>query len=157
MSVSTTIDSTLGVVSVIDPSSDTTPGTVTITGLLAPVTALTAGSTLTATQAGVITLSGSAIQTLVMPLASSCVGAMFTVRTLSNHAHVLTGSQEAAGTKVFSLLASGSSAVNGSALTFALGGVAGAAIGGGPSVALLSDGKNFLVLGSSGSVALSGT
>jgi hypothetical protein len=82
---------------------------------------------------------------------------MFVVRSLSNYAHVLTGSQEANGTKVFSLLASGSSAVNGSALTFALGGAAGAAIGGGPSVALVSDGKNFLVLGSSGSVALSGT
>lgn len=157
MSVSTTINSTLGVVSVIDPSSDTTPGTVTIAGLMAPVTALTEGSTLTPTQAGVVTITGSAIQTIVMPLASSCAGAVFTVRSLSNHAHALTGSQESGGTKVFALLASGSLPGAGSKLALTVNGSAGDATGGGPSVSLLSDGKNFLVLGASGSVALSGT
>ena len=167
MAVSTTIDTTQGVVSTVVQSAGSltlTADTVTLAGssvtlgaVKQQVTALTAGATLSLQQAGVVTITGSAIQTLVMPTAASCPGSMFVVRSLSNHPHVLTGSQEAAGTKVFSLLASGSSAVNGSALTFALGGAVGAAIGGGTSVALVSDGKNFLVLGSSGSVALSGT
>jgi hypothetical protein len=144
MSVSTTIDSTLGVVSVIDPSSDTTPGTVTITGLLAPVTVLATGSTLTPTQAGVITLDGGAASLLVMPLATDCAGAMFTVRSVSAFAHILTGSQETNGFLVFT---DGTS--QGSRAT--LRPVAGS------SVALLSNGKNFLVLGNSGSVTLAGT
>ena len=101
MSVSTTIDSTLGVVSVIDPSTDTTPGTVTITGLLAPLTVLATGSTLTPTQAGVVTVDGGAASLVVMPLATDCPGAMFTVRSVSAFAHILTGSQEANGTLVF--------------------------------------------------------
>jgi hypothetical protein len=154
MGVSTTINTTLGVVSSTDSAA---AGSVTIAGAKTQVTALTSAATLDLTQAGVITVSGSSALTFVMPTAASCPGSMFVVRSLSNYAHVLTGSQETNGTKVFTLLASGSSAVNGSALTLALGGVAGAATGGGPSVALLSDGKNFLVLGSSGSVALSGT
>ncbi len=144
MSVSTTINSTLGVFSVIDPSTDTTPGTVTITGLLAPVSVLATGSTLTPTQAGVVTLDGGATSLLVMPLASSCPGAMFTVRSVSAFAHILTGSQEAAGTKVFT---NGTS--NGSRATLT------AVVG--SSATLLSDGKNFLVLGNSGSVTLAGT
>ena len=144
MSVSTTIDSTLGVVSVIDPSTDTTPGTVTITGLLAPVSVLATGSTLTPTQAGVITLDGGAASLLVMPLASSCAGAMFTVRSVSAFAHILTGSQEVNGTKVFT---DGTS--QGSRATLA------AVVG--SSAALLSNGKNFLILGNSGSVTLAGT
>ena len=144
MSVSTTIDSTLGVVSVIDPSTDTTPGTVTITGLLAPVSVLLTGSTLTPTQAGVVTLSGSTISLLVMPLASDCAGALFTVRSVSAFAHILTGSQEVNGTKVFT---DGTS--QGSRATLA------AVVG--SSAALLSNGKNFLILGNSGSVTLAGT
>ena len=143
MSVSTTIDSTLGVVSVIDPSTDTTPGTVTITGLLAPVSVLLTGSTLTPTQAGVVTLSGSTISLLVMPLASDCAGAMFTVRSESAFAHILTGSQETNGTKVFT---DGTS--QGSRATLA------AVVG--SSAAFLSNGKNFLILGNSGSVTLAG-
>jgi hypothetical protein len=153
MTVSTTIDTVLGVVS----TDVAGAGSVTLAGVKTQITPLTTASTLSLQQAGVVTVSGSAVLTFVMPTAASCPGSMFVVRSLSNHAHVLTGSQESNGTKVFSLLASGSSAVNGSALTLALGGTAGAATGGGPSVALLSDGKNFLVIGSSGSVALSGT
>lgn len=143
MSVSTTIDSTLGVVSVIDPSTDTTPGTVTISGLLAPVTVLATGSTLTPTQAGVVTIDGGAASLVVMPLATDCQGAMFTVRSVSAFAHILTGSQEANGTLVFT---DGTS--HGSRATLA------AVVG--SSAALLSDGKSFLVLGNSGSVTIAG-
>ena len=144
MSVSTTIDSTLGVVSVIDPSSDTTPGTVTITGLLAPVSVLATGSTLTPTQAGVVTIDGGAASLVVMPLASDCPGSVFTVRSVSAFAHILTGSQEANGFLVFT---DGTS--QGSRATLAA--VAGS------SAALLSNGRNFLILGNSGSVTLAGT
>lgn len=154
MGVTTTINTTSGVVSSTDSTS---AGSVTMGAVKTQVTALTAASTMSLAQAGVITVSGSSALTFVMPTAASCPGSMFVVRSLSNYAHVLTGSQESNGTKVFSLLASGSSAVRGSALTLALGGAAGAATGGGPSVALVSDGANFLVIGSSGSVALSGT
>lgn len=154
MSVTTTIDSTLGVVST-DVGAGA--GSVTLGAVKQQVTALTTAQTLSLSQAGVVTVSGSAALTYVMPTAVSCPGSMFVVRSLSNYAHILTGSQETSGTKVFSLLASGSSAVNGSALTLALGGAPGAATSGGPSVALISDGKNFLVIGSSGSVTLSGT
>jgi hypothetical protein len=82
---------------------------------------------------------------------------LFTVRSLSNHAHTLTGSQEGNGTKVFALIASGTLPAAGSKLALTVNGSAGDAIGGGSSVALLSDGKNFLVIGASGSVILSGT
>ena len=144
MSVSTIIDSTLGVVSVIDSSGDTTPGTVTIAGLQAAVSVLATGSTLTPTQAGVITLDGGAVSLLVMPLAASCPGAMFTVRSVSAFAHILTGSQEVNGTKVFT-----NGTGNGSRAT--LTAVVGSA------ATLLSDGKNFIVLGNSGSVTIAGT
>jgi len=144
MTVSTTIDPTLGVVSVIDPASDTTPGTVTINGLQQGLTVLATGSTVTAGQAGLLTIDGSQVSQVVMPLASSCGGAMFTFRSVSAKAHFLTGSQESSGVKVFT---DGTS--NGSKLT--LTNVVGS------SVSLLSDGKSFLVLGASGSITLSGT
>ena len=121
------------------------------------IKAKTSSVTLTPAEAGVITVSGSSALTLVMPKADECPGAIFAIRTLSNHAHALTGSQETEGTRVFALLASGSSETKGSKLTFPVGGLAGATTGGGPSVALMSDGKNFLVLGASGAVAISGT
>jgi hypothetical protein len=145
MTVSTTISPTLGVVTTIDSADSTTPGIVVLGGVQQQVTDFTAGATLTPANAGVVTISktGSAA-TLVMPLASSCAGAMFTVRSTTAYAHVLTGSQEAGGTLVFS---DGTS--HGSRATLA--NVAGS------SVALLSDGKSFLVLGSSGSVTIAGT
>ena len=144
MSVSTIIDSTLGVVSVIDSSGDTTPGTVTIAGLLTPVTALLTGSTLTPAQAGVVTIAGGAASLVVMPLASDCPGAMFTVRSVSAFAHILTGSQEANGIRVFT-----NGTTSGSRATLA--NIVGS------SAALISDGKSFLILGNSGSVTLAGT
>ena len=157
MTIKTTIDSTLGVYSVVDASNEGNVGFSPYK--VAAVSAKTSATTLTAADAGVVTVSGSSVLTFVMPKASDCTGAMFVVRNLSNLAHVLTGSQEANGTRVFSLLASGSNTFRGSSLTMPVAGAAHATGGGGTSVALLSDGVNFLVLGGSGSVGgmLSGT
>jgi hypothetical protein len=142
MSVTTTIDSVLGVVSTNDPAGT---GTVSITGLQNPVLALTTAQTLSAAQAGAFTFGdGAAAVVYVMPLASSCPGAVFTFRSLTAQANALTCSQESAGTKAFT---NGTS--NGSKL--AVANVIGS------SVSLLSDGKSFLVIGNSGSLAFSGT
>ena len=144
MTVSTTISPILGIFSTVDSPSNTTPGLVTISGLQQATTALATGSTLTPSSSGLVTIAGGAASQVVMPLASSCAGAMFTVRAASAYAHFLTCSQEAAGTKAFT---NGTS--NGSKLALA------AVVG--SSVSLLSDGVNFLVLGNSGSLAFSGT
>jgi len=101
-------------------------------------------ATLTLLDAGLVTVSKGSAATIVMPLASAVPGAMFVVRTTTTAGHILTGSQETNGTRVFS---NGTS--NGSRATLA------AVIG--SSVSILSDGKNFLVLGNSGSVTIDGT
>jgi len=97
---------------------------------------------------GVYTLSGSSALTWVMPLASSVAGGTFVFRSASAHAHVLTGSQETSGTKVFAGMAGATPANEGSAL--ALENVQGS------SVALISDGNKFLVMAASGSCVISG-
>jgi hypothetical protein len=143
MAVTTTIDSTLGVVS--KPDTSSTAGTVTISGLQASVIALTTAQTLSAAQAGAFTFGNGGVPVVyVMPLASSCPGAVFTFRNATAQANALTCSQEAAGTKAFT---DGTS--NGSKL--AVANVLDS------SVSLLSDGRSFLVLGNSGSLAFSGT
>ena len=99
---------------------------------------------------GVYSVSGSAVVTTTMPLASSVPGGVFVFRSLSDtHAHKLTGSLETNGTKVFCGMPGATPANQGSALTLA------PVIG--SSVALVSDGKSFLVMASSGSCAISGT
>lgn len=99
------------------------------------ITAKTASATMVPGDAGVLTLSGTSALTMVMPLASASPGAMFTVRNISEgKQHILTGSQEAGGTKVFSDAVS-----QGSKLTMS------GAIG--TTVSLLCDGANFIVLG----------
>ena len=90
----------------------------------------------------------SDVSTLKMPLASQCPGGLYVFRNGTGvaSANILTGSGEAAGTKVFT------NAVDsqiGSSL--ALNNIAGS------SVALLSTGVSFLVLAASGSVTVSGT
>ena len=80
---------------------------------------------------------------MVMPLASSVPGAQFIVRNLSAHAHALTGSAEAGGTKVFT---DGTSRGSKIALAAAVGN----------SVTLVSDGVNFCVMANSGSLTISG-
>lgn len=104
----------------------------------------------TASLPGVYTIAGGSAAEVKMPTASESLGGVFVFRSTSAQAHFLTGSAEAAGTKVFVLgdPAAGN-AKNGSKLT--LQGVVGA------SVALISDGVNFIVLPGSGSVAFSGT
>lgn len=94
-------------------------------------------STLTAGDAGVNVISGSGVQTVVMPLASSCPGALFIFRAGSASAHVVTSSQETPGSTVF---VSGSTV--GAKVTFA------ASVG--TSVILRSTGVHFVVGGGFG-------
>lgn len=58
------------------------------------VTAITATTTITADQAGVITLSGATAAPITgtMPAPATIPGAQFTVRSLSVHSHALTAS-----------------------------------------------------------------
>jgi hypothetical protein len=113
-----------------------------------PVQARTA--TFTVSTPGVYTMTAGAVMTGTMPLASAYPGARFVFRNGDAYANVLTASAEAAGTKAFVLgnVAAGS-AQNGSKIV--LQAVAGA------SVALVSDGANFIVMPGSGSIAFSGT
>jgi hypothetical protein len=142
MTVSTTINSTEGVVSTIN---DEDQGVVRITGLQYPIIDLTTAATISAKQAGSFTFgNGSAPVTYVMPLASSCPGAMFIFRSKTAYANALTCSQEANGTLAFT-----DGENRGSRLAVA------AMVG--SSVALVSDGTSFLLLGASGSGAISGT
>lgn len=140
MSVSTTIDSTLGVVS----TDVAGAGSVTLGAVRQQVTALTAETTMSLQQAGVVTISGTGALKMVMPTAASCPGSMFIFRTLSAHAHILSASQESNGTKAFT-----DGDANGSRITF------GAAVGN--SLAMVSDGVSFLLLQKSGSFTLAGT
>jgi hypothetical protein len=110
------------------------------------VVAKTAADTLV--NPGVYTLSGGSPQTWVMPTAASVPGGTFVFRCLSAQAHVLTGSQEAPGTKVFAGFPGGTPDANGSRLTLP------AVIG--SSVALVSDGVSFLLMAASGSCTIDG-
>jgi hypothetical protein len=112
------------------------------------VKAITTSSTLVPGDAGVCTISGNVIHTVVMPVASASAGTFWMFRMTSGHAHVLTASQESQGTKPFSYISS----APGSKLT-----ISGAA---NQNVILLCDGYNFTVVGAtSGSAAftISGT
>lgn len=111
---------------------------------------LTSTSTLTAAQAtGLILISGSAALTTTLPTASLAGGQMVCFRSLSAHAHVLTGSDsgiQSFSRQVFSGTL-GAVAGTGGALTFP------AAVG--ASVALMCDGRNWLICGASGTLVLS--
>ena len=114
----------------------------------ATVVAATAGDTLVSP--GVYTLSASAgVLTMVMPMASAVAGGVFVFRSTSPSAHILTGSQETNGTKVFAGTPGATPDNLGSKLTLP------AVVG--SSVALISDGASFLLMASSGSCSLSGT
>lgn len=98
---------------------------------------------------GVYTLSSSTgALTMVMPTAASVPGGTFVFRSTSAHAHALTGSQEVVGTKVFAGQAGATPDTHGSNLALASAE--------GSSVALISDGKSFLVMAASGSCVISG-
>lgn len=101
------------------------------------------------TEAGIYTISGGGALTMTMPLASSVAGGTFVFRNASAHAHVLTGSQELNGTKVFAGQVGATPDTSGSSLTLpAVNGC---------SVALISDGLSYLVMAASGSIVISGT
>ena len=112
-------------------------------------------TTSTVTTPGVYTISGSTgtgILTVALPTAASVPGGTFVFRSTSADPHVLTGSQESQGTKVFAGIPGSSVAgvaAQGSRLTLAT--VLGS------SVSLISDGKSFLVTGLSGSCTIAGT
>lgn len=152
MSVGTRVDSTSGVVTTNNNSGFSIERSVSNYGFspfkVDSVQALTGSTTLYAGNAGVLTISGSTVLTQSMPTAASCPGATFVFRNLSAHAHVLTGSQETAGTKAFVSALSG--AVTGQGSKLVLSG----AVGG--SVVLMSDGLYFHALSYSGSFAVSG-
>lgn len=112
------------------------------------IQALTASSTLTAGDAGVNTISGSGVLTMIMPTVASAPGTEFVFRNLSAHAHILTGSQESLGTKTFLSIHSGTVGF-GSKLTLS------SSVG--CSVVLKCDGLVYHVLSYSGSISISGT
>ena len=102
-----------------------------------------------AAQPGVYTVTAGGAVGVTMPLASSFPGGLFTIRNGDAFANFLTCSLEANGTKAFVLgNVTAGSVQNGSKVT--LQAVAGA------SVAVISDGKNYIVLPGSGSIAFSG-
>lgn len=112
--------------------------------VLAASTTTTATS-LTASLPGLYILSAPSSPVVVkMPLASSVPGGVFIFRAGTAQTHSLTGSAEAPGTMVFC-----SAITHGSAATMT------AVVGN--SMIATSDGKNFIINGSSGSVSYSGT
>lgn len=104
---------------------------------------------LTLTTGGVYTVTGTGATQVIMPLASAVPGALFVLRSVSAYAHWLTGSAESAGTQVFAGLP-GTTGVSGSGSSLALPAVVGS------SVAVVSDGKSFLLSALSGSCTISG-
>jgi len=114
-----------------------------------PVQALSTasnGGDATVSAPGVYLFNAGGAATGSMPLASAYPGSMFIIRAGSAHAYSLTGSAEAVGTKVFTDAADGKI---GSKLT--LNNILGS------SVALVSDGKSYLIMASSGSLTVGGT
>lgn len=98
---------------------------------------LTASTTITTAHCGINAINGAGGLSMIMPLAANCPGAMFTFRNVSGHAHVITGSAETAGTRVFHDAASNT---RGSKITLS------SSVG--PSVTIMSDGLQFVVIGS---------
>lgn len=126
---------------------DSTTALSSVGGLLA-----TQAVTMSAGQAGVITLSSSTGTAMyaVLPKASESAGAMFMLRNISDAANVITTSRETPGTaSIVSVLSSTivtGGPKGGAKLTFG-------AIAGG-SVTLVCDGANFFVMAASGSVTI---
>jgi len=99
----------------------------------------------TASLPGIYTISGSSALTVTMPLASAYPGGVYSFRNASVHAHILTGSTETAGVRVFAGVSTGAVAhSNGAKLTFtALAGC---------GATMISDGANFCVMANSGTL-----
>ena len=108
-----------------------------------PVQSITATGAVTLP--GIYTISGSSILTVTMPLASAYPGGVYSFRNASVHAHLLTGSTEALGTRVFAGPSTGAAAnSNGAKLTFSN------VVGCGAT--MISDGANFCVMANSGTL-----
>ena len=103
----------------------------------------------TITSPGVYTITGTPAKAMTMPTADSFPGGIFIFRSLSAAAHYLTGSAETGGTKVFKGIQSGSLVPQDQGSKLALAAIAGA------SVSLISDGKSYMVMASSGTIAIS--
>lgn len=149
-----TYDSTRGLVQETGSGVTFNSDSITFTSMpKSTVQAVTSDSTVTS--AGVYTISGSTgtgILTVILPLASAVPGAQLVFRSTSADPHILTGSQESSGTRVFAGIPGSSAAgvsARGSRLTLA------SALG--SSVSLVSDGNSFLVTGLSGSCTIAGT
>lgn len=116
------------------------------------VLTVTTSVTLDASSCGLTVLSGTAgALTLVMPSAAVTAGATFIFRSTSADAHILTGSQEAQGVKVFDF-ATGSmgaspAAISGSRVTFPA--IPGA------TLIMVSTGQSFMVTRVSGVMSIS--
>lgn len=141
MSVSTNINSGQGVVSTNNAAGITLEQNTNnsgfgpyTTGIIRAITSLV---TFSAGDAGCHTISGSAAVTIVMPDPATCAGAEFTVRSLSTHNHILSGS----GT----MFANNTSTGGQVALSNSVG----------ASVALKSDGLVYVVLGNRGTITIS--
>ena len=118
-------------------------------------TTVTTNTTLGVAQAGSVIVSasnGAKAITVVMPLASTCAGTLWTFRNTSLDAHILTCSLETAGATATRFCeyqsVDGALATKGSALTF-------------PAVlqtsaVLVCDGVNWVICGASGSLAVTG-
>jgi len=153
MAVKTTISDGKGVVES-KGTGTTIKNAVTLTSAVtldtlpkATLQAKTAAATLT--EPGAYTVSGSAAFDLIMPLASAVPGGVFVLRTLSEHAHGLTGSAETSGTTVFcNRPDTAISGTNGSKIAV-LNEV-------GASLTVISDGLNFCLLAASGTVTING-
>ena len=143
----TTISNAKGVVEGPGSGVSFTDGVTFATLPKATIQAKTAAATLT--QPGVYTVSGSTSLVLTMPLASAVPGGIFTLRALSVHAHSFTGSAEDDGVRVFKNFVTSSEVAEAGSDLAVEAGV-------GNSVTVFSDGANFCLLASSGSVAFSG-
>lgn len=127
------------------------PGSKGVSPFQLNVKAVTAATTLTDGDAGVLTVSASdgangTGLTVTMPAVSTVPGAMFIIRSLSPDAHTITGSADdasggpgASGGEIFT----DGTLIGQSIATEALAGT---------SVSLVSDGVSWLVLSSSGSL-----
>lgn len=150
MTIKTRIDSTSGAVSTNNDVGVSIERSTSNYGFMpykADSVPVIGGATLTPGDAGLNVISGSSAKTVVMPSASLAPGAMFVFRSGGGvgFAHALTGSQEVAGTKVFTDgITAGSKIVLSGAVD--------------TSIVLMCDGVNYLVVGhSSGSAGASFT
>jgi len=98
----------------------------------------------TITAPGVYTVAGSGILTTFVPAPSAIPGGTVIVRSLSNHAHALTGSSAVAGLNIFRSSPLVTANVVGQKFTFAATA--------GETVTLISDGLAFCVAAGSGSI-----